>query len=137
MCLSVYLLVCLLEYLFAVFLCCHLECFCISNFFHVKWQNEIVIHFVEGHLSSLNLMTFCQVFYGDYWSPYSFFPSSFLIQYLVKHISLRKVYSIASLFNIKRFAVIMKCQISTAKIQRNGWWKITIFKDDKDVNNQS
>ena len=32
----------------------------------LKWQNESVIHFVDGHPSSLNLMTFCQVFHGDY-----------------------------------------------------------------------
>ena len=32
----------------------------------LKWQNEIVIHFVEGRPSSLNLVTLCQVFHGDY-----------------------------------------------------------------------
>ena len=31
----------------------------------LKWQNEI-IHFVEGHPSSFNLMAFCQVLHGDY-----------------------------------------------------------------------
>ena len=39
----------------------------------LKWQNEIIIHFVEGHPSSLNLMTFCQVLHGVYWQPCSFF----------------------------------------------------------------
>ena len=29
----------------------------------LKWENEIIIHFVEGHPSSLN---FCQVLHGDY-----------------------------------------------------------------------
>ena len=41
----------------------------------LKWQNESVIHFVDGHPSSLNLMTFSQVFHGDYWPPCSSFIS--------------------------------------------------------------
>ena len=39
----------------------------------LKWQNEIIVHFVEGHPSSLNLMTFSKARHGDYCPPCSFF----------------------------------------------------------------
>ena len=32
----------------------------------LKWQDEVIIHFVEGHPSSLNLKNFRQVLHGDY-----------------------------------------------------------------------
>ena len=32
----------------------------------LKCQNKITIDFVEGHPSSFNIMTFCQVFHGGY-----------------------------------------------------------------------
>ena len=61
-----------------LFVCCVfnvviLNVFVFPIYSMLKWQNEIIIHFVEGHPSSLNLMTFCQVLHGDYWQSCSFF----------------------------------------------------------------
>ena len=52
------------------FVCCVfnviiLNVFVFPIYSMLKWQNEI-IHFVEGHPSSFNLMAFCQVLHGDY-----------------------------------------------------------------------
>ena len=82
--LSVSLFVCLVACVFVRLFVC-LVCFyvVILNVFKfliysiLKWQNEIVIHFVEGHVSSLNLITFCQIFHGDYWPPCSSFHITF------------------------------------------------------------
>ena len=53
----------------SLFVCCvfmlSFEVFVFLIYSMLKWQNEVVIHFVEGHPSSLNLMTFFQVFHGD------------------------------------------------------------------------
>ena len=64
--------VCLFACVFVrLFVCCIFN-FVILNVFvfpiysMLKWQKEIIIHFVEGHPSSLNLMTFCQVLHGYY-----------------------------------------------------------------------
>ena len=66
------LLVCLLDCLFAVFNVVILNVFVFPIYSMLKWQNEIIVHFVEGH-PSLNLMTFSQVLHGDYCPPCSFF----------------------------------------------------------------
>ena len=72
--LSVCLLMRLLD---CFFVCCFnvaiLNVFVFLIYSMLKWQNEIVIHFVEGHSSSLNLMTFCQIFHGGYWPACSSF----------------------------------------------------------------
>ena len=68
LCLCVCQIVCLLCFYVVI-----LNVFVFQIYSMLKWQNEIVIHFVEGHPSSLNLMTFCQLFHGDYWPPCSFF----------------------------------------------------------------
>ena len=59
------LLVCLLDCLFAVFNVVILNVFVFPIYSMLTWENDI-IHFVEGHPSSLNLMIFCQVPHGDY-----------------------------------------------------------------------
>ena len=60
-----------------LFVCCVfnvviLNVFVFPIYSMLKWQNEIIVHFVEGH-PSLNLMTFSQVLHGDYCPPCSFF----------------------------------------------------------------
>ena len=60
---------CVFLSLFVCFLCFYvviLDVFVFLIYSMLKWQNKIVINFVEGHPSSLNLMTFCQDFHGDY-----------------------------------------------------------------------
>ena len=71
--------VCLFACVFVrMFVCCVfnvviLNVFVFPIYSMLKWQNEIIINFVDGHPSSLNLMTFCQALHGDYWPPCSFF----------------------------------------------------------------
>ena len=61
--------VCLFTSVFVrLFVCCVFNVVILNVFVFpidsmLKWQNEIIIHFVEGHPSSLN---FCQVLHGDY-----------------------------------------------------------------------
>ena len=54
-----------------LFVCCVfnvviLNVFVFLIYSMLKWQNEIIIDFVDGHRASLNLMTFCQVLHGGY-----------------------------------------------------------------------
>ena len=54
-----------------LFVCCVfnvviLNVFVFPIYSMLKWQNEIIIDFVDGHPASLNLMTFCQVLHGGY-----------------------------------------------------------------------
>ena len=54
-----------------LFVCCVfnvviLNVFVFPIYSMLKWQNEIIINFVDRHPSSLNLMTFCQALHGDY-----------------------------------------------------------------------
>ena len=64
--------VCLFACVFVrLFACCVfnvviLNVFVFPIYSMLKWQNKIIIHFVEGHPSSSNLMAFCQVLHGDY-----------------------------------------------------------------------
>ena len=53
-----------------LFVCCVfnvviLNVFVFPIYSMLKWQNKIIIDFVDGHPSSLNLMTFCQDFLLD------------------------------------------------------------------------
>ena len=59
------LLVCLLDCLLYFYVVI-LNVFVFLIYSMLKWQNKIIIHFVEGHPSNLNLMTFWQVLHGDY-----------------------------------------------------------------------
>ena len=75
-CKCVCLFACVFVRLFVCLLCFYvviLNVFVFLIYSMLKWQNEIIIHFIEGHPSSLNLLTFCQVLHGDYWPPCSFF----------------------------------------------------------------
>ena len=75
-CKCVCLFACVFVRLFVCLLCFYvviLNVFVFLIYSMLKWQNEIIIHFVEGHPSSLNIMSFCQVLHGDYWPPCSFF----------------------------------------------------------------
>ena len=54
-----------------LFVCCVfnvviLNVFVFLIYSMLKWQNDIIIDFVDGHPASLNLMTFCQVLHGGY-----------------------------------------------------------------------
>ena len=77
-CKCVCLFACVFVRLFVCLLCFYvviLNVFVFLIYSMLKWQNEIIIHFVEGHPSSSNLMAFCQVLHGDYWPPCSWFHS--------------------------------------------------------------
>ena len=109
--------VCLFACVFVrMFVCCVfnvviLNVFVFPIYSMLKWQNEIIIHFVEEHPSSLNLMTFCQVLHGDYWPPCSFFYKGHCI-HCFQH---------SRLIFLRKTSLINRVHGKCFKLKNNGW----------------